>query len=77
MSSGPGHCASGAGGWQDGKLPNDHGAEEKLKVCFSHHGEKCWKERYITVRNCGTFFLYLLSDVENCYYRYCVKPKNR
>ena len=66
-----GHCGTHGPGWLNGSHPSmDEGAVRR-KVCFHWRSLCCLFETYITVRNCGEFFVYRLTPVHICDSRYC------
>lgn len=41
------------------------------QVCFHWSGNPCKWSRFIRVRNCGKYYVYLLFETPTCYLRYC------
>ena len=66
-----GHCGTQGPGWLNGSHPFVDKGVVRRKVCFHWPGFCCLFETYITVRNCGEFFVYRLTPVHICNLRYC------
>ncbi|XP_068743638.1 uncharacterized protein [Montipora capricornis] len=67
------HCSTDSPGWLDGTHPTVAEGIVQRKVCFLQHlngTDCCYFSKDISVRNCGTFYVYLL-DPPRCYSRYC------
>ena len=66
-----GHCGTHWPGWLYGSHPAvDDGAVQR-KVCFGNYGRCCQFFIYISVRNCGAFFVYKLKSLTSFFFRYC------
>ena len=64
------HCNTDVPGWLSGDHPTTALGVVNMKVCF-HKGEDCcFFEQFISVKNCGNFYVYELVRL-NCYWRYC------
>ena len=64
------HCNTDVPGWLSGDHPTTALGVVNMKVCF-HIGEDCcFFEQFISVKNCGNFYVYELVRL-NCYWRYC------
>ncbi|XP_020617750.1 pancreatic secretory granule membrane major glycoprotein GP2-like isoform X2 [Orbicella faveolata] len=66
-----GHCGTQGPGWLNGSHPSVDEGAVTLKVCFNWRSFCCLFETYITVRNCGGFFVYRLRPALICDSRYC------
>ena len=73
-------CGSGHGGWINGTHPKVLGESSTQKVCWKYYDEICGTEDYgrrhlwkdITIKNCGNFYVYFLTDTSGSFYaRYC------
>lgn len=65
------HCGTQGPGWLNGSHPSAREGAVRRKVCFHWRSFCCLFETYITVRNCGEFFVYKLTPVHICDSRYC------
>ena len=65
------HCGTQVPGWLNGAHPSVAQGIVMRKVCF--HGRRgcCQRSRFISVQNCGVFFVYELSATSGCNMRYC------
>ena len=79
-------CGADGPGWLVGRHPSVSEGVARRRVCFA--GSRGWFYRssccrwstYISVRNCGTFFVYKLRRPPTCNLRYCgdgIPPKPR
>ena len=41
------------------------------RVCFTAYGDTCGFWQYVSIANCGEYYLYKLYDAPSCYMRYC------
>ena len=65
------HCSSWIPGWLNGTHPAVADGAVQRRVCFSiGYWGCCYYTTYISVRNCGAFYVYKLNKV-NYYLRYC------
>ena len=73
-------CGANGPGWLVGGHPSVSEGCARRRVCFaSSSGFSGWYSRssccrwstYISVRKCGTFFVYKLRRPPTCYLRYC------
>ncbi|KAL9973650.1 hypothetical protein ACROYT_G020131 [Oculina patagonica] len=62
-------CSTYEPGWLNGPHPSVADGAVKRKVCF-HWGRCCTWSTFITVRNCGEFYVYKLKPLKRCG-RYC------
>ena len=65
------HCNSVAPAWLNARHPSVAEGAVKRKVCFSRYRRCCFASTYITVRNCGGFYVYKLFSSPSCDIRYC------
>ena len=67
----PYHCYTDWSGWLDGTHPTvEHGEVERM-VCFSNRPKDCKYRKEISVKNCGSYFIYKLHQPPSCPSRYC------
>ena len=64
-------CGTYAPGWMNGKHPSKNEGAVSRKVCFPVYGNVCRLNIQITVRNCGSFYVYKLPRPPTCSLRYC------
>ena len=72
-------CGTNAPGWLDGQHPSQLGARIQATVCFHWENEPCKWSTQILIRNCGSFYVYLLPPAPHCNLRYCgngIQSKN-
>ncbi|CAH3172036.1 unnamed protein product [Porites lobata] len=65
------HCGTHATGWLNGKHPKKEEGVVSRKVCFNWSGNTCRWSIYVSVRNCGAFYVYHLGRTPGCSFRYC------
>jgi len=65
------HCGTHAPGWLSGTHPAVADGAVQRKVCFSWVSRCCFFSTYISVRNCGRFYVYKFMQQKGCYLRYC------
>ena len=63
-------CSTDAPGWLSGGHPTVAEGAVRRKVCFAYLFGCCSYPKYISVRNCGAFFVYKLEP-PRCNLRYC------
>ena len=64
-------CGTRVPGWLSGDHPTVEDGEVSRKVCFSSRSYECCDySRIIGVRNCTSFYVYLLVQTR-CNYRFC------
>ena len=72
------HCGTYRSGWLNGRHPSVADGAVERQVCFTGSSDcTCYVTVSITVRNCGTFYVYYLKKPSRCYLRYCgngIKP---
>ena len=64
-------CGTDWSGWLDGANPTVEDGEVKRKVCFSKRYFGCKYSVTISVKNCGSYFIYELHHLPHCESRYC------
>ena len=65
------HCGASYPGWLSGGHPAVADGTVVRKVCFNFFGSCCERSLYISVRNCGGFYVYNLTPLPSCGIRYC------
>ena len=70
----PAHrCGTGWSGWLDGAHPTVEDGKVRRTVCFSDRFTDCRFSATISVKNCGSYFIYKLQKPPSCPSRYCSK----
>ena len=67
-------CSTDSPGWLVGGHPSVSAGRVTKKVCFGRkltYSCLCSYHTYITVRNCGSFYVYKLKPTPVCHLRYC------
>ena len=64
-------CNTRATGWLNGNHPTVADGQVTRQVCFHWSSDCCLWSTNIQVRNCGEYFVYLLSGTPVCSLRYC------
>ena len=68
------NCSTDSPGWLSGSHPTVADGVVQRKVCFHSSflfdSDCCLYSDYISVRNCGAFYVYKLHGTR-CYLRYC------
>ena len=67
-------CNTDNPGWLVGGHPSVSAGRVTRQVCFGGKSSSscvCSFDTYITVRNCGSFYVYKLKPTPSCYLRYC------
>ena len=67
-------CNTDYPGWLVGRHPSVSAGRVSRKVCFGQKSSSscpCKYFTYITVRNCGSFYVYKLKPTPTCNLRYC------
>ena len=67
----PYRCGTDWSGWLDGAHPTVGDGEVKRTVCFSTRLTGCKSKKDISVKNCGSYFIYELIQPPRCDLRYC------
>ncbi|CAH3159137.1 unnamed protein product [Pocillopora meandrina] len=65
----------GCGATYSGRLKDAHprvgNVVVPMTVCFDRFPDKCEKSKSISVKYCGSYYIYKLSKTSSCPYRYC------
>nr|XP_058961199.1 uromodulin-like [Pocillopora verrucosa] len=64
-------CGTVWSGWLNGAHPTVDNDEVSRKVCYSDRSSGCRHSSTISVKNCGSFFIYKLAQPPICSSRYC------
>ena len=64
-------CGTDWSGWLDGAHPTVEDGEVSRTVCFSDRSTGCTYSIEISVKNCGSFYIYKLAQPPGCSSRYC------
>ena len=66
-------CGAYASGWLKGGHPTVADGQVNRTVCFHDYDSCCYWATNITVRNCGSYYVYYLSGTPDdaCWIRYC------
>ena len=65
-------CGTNAPGWLTVSHPQHTGQKiSSAKVCFHWSDSYCRWHTYISIRNCGSYFVYYLPDTPGCSMTYC------
>ena len=66
-------CDTSAPGWMNGGHPTVVDGQVSRRVCFHWRGNCCYWSTNISVRNCGSYYVYYLSGTPSgyCPLRYC------
>ena len=64
-------CGTDWSGWLDGAHPTVEDGEILRTVCFSDRSTGCKFSTHISVKICGSYFIYKLRPVIICGSRYC------
>ena len=65
-------CGTKYSGWLDGRYPTVEDGEVYKDVCFSNDAHNnCKFKKNISVKNCGSYFIYQLLHPSLCNSRYC------
>ena len=66
------HCGTRRPGWLKGTHPTVADGAVRRQVCFNRvYGGCCYYSTYISVRNCGAFYVYKLNSPNVSYLRFC------
>ena len=69
------HCGNIFPAWIRGSHPTDEGEQVELELCFSNHdggqGNVCAWHHNILVTNCGSYYVYYLSQTVYSTSRHC------
>ena len=64
-------CGTAYSGWLDGAHPLVEDGEVPMTVCFTLNPTTCKNTKEISVRNCGSYYVYKLYKPPGCNMRYC------
>ena len=64
-------CGTDWSGWLDGSHPTVEDGKVQRTVCFSDRRTGCKNIKQISVKNCGSYFIYKLHQPTSCNMRYC------
>ena len=64
-------CGTDWSGWLEGSHPTVEDGEVTRTVCFSSRSTGCKYTTLISVKNCGSYFIYKQQQVPGCNSRYC------
>ena len=64
-------CGTDWPGWLDGAHPTVEDGKVKRTVCFSDRFTGCKSSNTISVKNCGSYFIYDFGLLYACNARYC------
>ena len=64
-------CGTDWSGWLDGAHPLVEDGEVRMYVCGSDRSTGCKHRVQISVKNCGSYFIYKLLKAPGCDMRYC------
>ena len=64
-------CGTDWSGWLDGAHPTVEEGQVLSTVCFSDRSTGCKFSIAISVKNCGSFYIYKLAQHLKCFSRYC------
>ena len=67
-------CAAHAPGYLVGGHPEVQDGTVRRQVCFGWQSNSCVRDVQISVRNCGSFYVYELATLGFCKLRYCTDP---
>ena len=65
------HCGAGMPGWLVGSHPSVADGTVRRQVCFQYVNDCCRRSTETDVRNCGSFYVYYLTEPPVCNARYC------
>ena len=64
-------CGTDWSGWLEGSHPAVEDGEVPRTVCFSDRSTGCKYTTRISVKNCGSYFIYKQQQLTDCNSRYC------
>ena len=66
------HCGTDFSGWIRGAHPAVAEGVVQRELCYRYNENECGFDSYeISIRNCGSFFVYKPPDLTECYLRLC------
>ena len=57
-------CGTEYSGYLNVSYPLNHGENKNATVCFTDGEDSCAFEKEVEVNHCGTYYVYLLDDVD-------------
>ena len=70
-------CGTDWSGWLAGSHPTVEDGEVQRTVCFSNRPNGCKDSNTISVKNCGSYYIYKLLKPSNCNARYSGTDSNQ
>jgi hypothetical protein len=67
----PNRCGTVATGWYAGQYPTAVFSTATSLVCFYQTTNTCASCTSISITNCQTYYVFSLSQLSSCNYRYC------
>ncbi|RMX57371.1 hypothetical protein pdam_00016039 [Pocillopora damicornis] len=68
------HCGTKSSGWIRGAHPAVAEGVVQRELCYRYNENECGFDSYeISIRNCGSFFVYKPPDLTECYLRLCTE----
>ena len=64
-------CGTRAPGWLNDTHPTVKDGLQRAQVCYHWNNDCCKWKNNITIRNCGSYFVYQLVKPPDCRLRYC------
>ncbi|XP_068671272.1 uncharacterized protein [Montipora foliosa] len=64
-------CGTRAPGWLNDTHPTVKDGLQRAQVCYHWNNDCCQWKNNITIRNCGSYFVYQLVKPPDCRLRYC------
>ena len=64
-------CGTDWSGWLGGSHPTVEDGKVQRTVCFSDRSNGCKSSNTISVKNCGSYYIYKLLKPLKCNARYC------
>ena len=68
-------CGTDWSGWLGGSHPTVEDGIVRRTVCFSDRSSGCRYKKGISVKNCGSYYIYKLLKPPSCNARYCGTDK--
>ncbi len=65
------NCGTYYAGWMSGSLPTVAEGNVTRKVCYTGRSDCCEESNNIEVVNCGRYYVYNLSPLPWCDFKYC------
>jgi len=67
------HCGAYYPGWLNGSHPIHPGEEKPGEICFVWYSDTCGSKTSITITNCDGYYVYNMTKVPYCEFRYCAE----